>query len=646
MVNMMHDPERAQRPVWYDLSIGIILVTLVIGDYAAAFRYGFVNFDDYGYVKENPIVARGFTVESLKYAWTTFDLGNWMPLTWMSLEGDAALFGVDPRAFHTTNILLHAANVMLFFLVLRSLTANRGCSAVAAALFAVHPLHVESVAWISERKDVLSTFWLLITLLTYQRYSQQPSLRRYLIVVTAFTAGMLSKSMLVTLPLLLILLDVWPLGRLSWSGLTGLRSEPSRRTIILEKVPLLCISFIVGVVTIIAQRATDSVANLETLSFTTRLLNAIHAYGWYLLKTVFPTNLCAHYLHPGMLMSESQVFVSGVVLFIISMVAWRAAATHPYLVVGWLWFLISLVPVIGLLQVGIQAYADRYTYVPHLGLFVALVWLIDAQFKRWRINPRFAIGLTVIVVLTMSVITRTQVATWRDNDALLTRLLEVNPESTVAHLAMAKWRHEEGKLDESAIHFQKVLDQDPMNIEAISRLGWIYHQQRNWSEAIAHYEWALRIAPQQMLALSKLKELTEQGVRPSAKSSQKGPIPEKASRLLDLGVAYARQGRMQDALLQFEEAIKLAPEYADPLNNSALALKHLGRTEEAINRLQQAIVIEAENVNSQVNLAVLLEAKGELRAASEHFAAALRIQPKDPELRQHLMSLRKKLAKP
>lgn len=492
-----------------------VLLTLVaVAAYWPTLSAGFVDFDDPVYVTANRFVSAGLTLDSIRYAWTTFDSGNWIPLTWLSYELDASLFGVSASAFHFTNLLLHIANVLLVYALLRRLTEAVEQSAVVAAWFAVHPLHVESVAWISERKDVLSTFWLLLTLLAYVNYVRWQTWGRYLMVCCGMMLGLLSKSMLVTLPVLLLVLDYWPLQR--YAGREWLWEQPendSRRpwqTLVWEKLPLFGLSLIDGVVTLCAQGAGRSAyTGLEQLPLADRVGNAIHAYAWYLWKTILPVGLSPFYPHPLESLAWWRVAGAATLLLAVSGVVFVYGRQRGHLIFGWLWFLVVLLPVIGLVQVGMQAHADRYSYVAHIGLFTAMVWESADWLVRRTVSRRMCVLLTTATVLILAVLTNVQARHWRNSEALWSHALAVDRDNHLAHYQLGVLHLSEQRLESALDHFRSVLIQRPGHVDALNNLGWIHQLRGERDEAERCYLLAIRSAPEQKRARNNLNRLRQ-----------------------------------------------------------------------------------------------------------------------------------------
>ena len=409
----------------------LFLVVATLATYGDLRTHQFINFDDDIYVTGNPPVQDGLTLKGLTWAFTTMHGGLWIPLTWLSFMVNSQLFGLHPGGFLLTNLLFHIANALLLFLWLLYLTRTLGCSFLVAALFALHPLHVESVAWATERKDVLSTFFWLLTMWAYVWYAERPRLGRYLLILVCFSLGLMAKPMLVTLPFVLLLLDYWPLGRLRLKGPAAAAASPKPgpgvtiKRLVWEKSPLFVISALSIVVTFYAQKEAGAISTLQTLPIANRLANAMVAYGSYLGKMFWPAHLAVFYPHPGHNLPIWQALAAGLALAVLTLLALRQARRHPYLLVGWLWYLGTLLPVIGLVQVGGQAMADRYTYVPFIGLFIVVVWGMADLAARWR-APKFLLPVGAGVVLSaLMVCTWVQVSYWRDSITLYEHTLEV-----------------------------------------------------------------------------------------------------------------------------------------------------------------------------------------------------------------------------
>ncbi len=638
------------RPSWQvDVGVALLLLIVTIVVYRQTLACDFVNFDDPKYVSENPVVAGGISPRGIAYALTTFDVGNWIPLTWLSLELDASLFGIQARAFHATNLVLHAANVVLLYFVLRGTTRAVGRSAAVALLFAIHPLHVESVAWISERKDVLSTCLLLLTLAAYERYSRQPSPGRMALVSLLMGLGLLAKPMLVTLPILLILIDYWPLQRVATSvSLDDVRGIYPLRTVwelLVEKAPLFGLSLVDGIVTILAQRSTEAMSGTDRIPLAIRFANAISGCGWYLEKTIWPSGLCAFYPLPAGGTPGIHVWISAITVTALTAyamyVTFRSSRRHALF--GWLWFVVALLPVSGILQVGGQSHADRYTYVPHIGLFIFIVWEAERWLPTRLVGRRLGVSLCGAVAVFFAMITQHQIDTWRNSETLWTHALELDPENYGAHAMLGSLRMQEGKWDEAEQHVRRVLMLRPNFDRAIYQLGSIHFQRGEWLLAEECLLWVQRRNPQNIEAARDLEKVRlHLPNAKSARSNQAAPVREAAD-LNKQGLASARRGEMKAALHYFEQAIAVQPDYADCHNNAGLALNQLQRFDEAKQQFLQAIDLEPENGDFHYNLATTLVAQGNILQACEHLTVALRLKPHDVETRIRLEQLEKQL---
>jgi tetratricopeptide (TPR) repeat protein len=456
------------------LSVGLVVLTAAA--YGPVWHNGFINLDDETAITQNPDVLGGLTPRDVRWAWTTFHTGNWIPLTWLSLQLDTDLsptlsdgrHAPDPVLFHAQNLFWHAATVVLLFWTLRRMTGAVWCSAFAAALFAVHPLHVESVAWATERKDVLSTFFLVLTVLAYARYAERPSARRYLLVLACFVLGLLAKPMLVSLPFGLLLLDFWPLRRWGWgvppsvesggkkekpardrrggkrgaqavASLSGTSARRGLGWLLVEKLPLIALAAAASAVAVVAQRSSDAVWSAAELPADQRLANTAASYGWYLARTFWPAGLGLFYPHPHEHWRWGAVLAGGAVLLAVTVTSLAGARRWPWLTVGWLWFLGTLVPVIGIVQVGDQAHADRYAYVPHIGLFVALAWSAAALLDRLRVPTVLRATAAAACLVGLAALTWVQVGYWHDSGTVWEHTLAVTRDNHRAHYNLANY---------------------------------------------------------------------------------------------------------------------------------------------------------------------------------------------------------------
>ncbi|MBI3771073.1 MAG: tetratricopeptide repeat protein [Deltaproteobacteria bacterium] len=568
----------------------------------------FIAFDDPSYVTANPYVRQGLTARGVRWAFTSTELANWHPLTWLSHMLDVQVFGMYAGGHHLTSVVLHVANALLLFVALRAMGAADGRSALVAVLFGIHPLHVESVAWVSERKDVLSTTFLFLALIAYAAYVKRPSAVRYTRVAGAFVLGLMCKSMLVTFPFVLLLLDVWPLRRLALGGTArsatqasgdralGLaRVRPAR--VLLEKLPLVVLSVGVSVVTLVAQRGAMSVIDAP---LSRRAANAALAYVTYLRKMLWPVDLSCFYPYPK---SVSWWAVGAAVLVLAgsSVVAIVQRQARPYLFVGWFWFVGMLVPVIGLVQVGAQALADRYTYVPLVGVFLALVWGASDVCARWRVGRSYRYAGACVVVVACLASTWFQVSRWQDGITLFRHALAVTRDNHLAAFQVGAQLDTDGDLAEASRYYAEALRMKPDYADPHNNLGLILAKQGNAAAALAHYDVALALAPLY------------------------------ADAHYNRGLLLQKSGRPDEAVEEYHRALAIRPSDVEAHSNLGVILYVRGALEEAEAHLREAVRLEPDHVAARINLGVVLCARGDLDGAIVQYAEALRRGPGSPD---------------
>ena len=528
----------------------LFLVAIVVAVYAGVWSYGFVNFDDPRYVIENPHVASGLSWANVGWAFTTGYAANWHPITWLSHMLDVTLAGPTPGLAHVTNLVLHAANTVLLFTFLRRATGAMGPSAVVAALFASHPLHVESVAWISERKDVLSTFFGLIAMLAYVAQVRSPGRGRTAVLYGAFVLGLMSKPMLVTLPIVLLAIDRWPLERRMTIGLVW------------EKLPLFALSVATMVITLLVQREGGAVAPFNPYPIAARLAHAAIAYVDYLRQMVWPVNLAVFYPLP-IAIDIARLVISLGAIGAITIAAVLLRTRRPYLLTGWLWYLVMLLPVIGIVQVGGQGMADRYTYLSIVGMFMAIVWL------AWDLggnSPIGRVGLAAVgaaAIVSCGVVAHHQLQFWRSSLALWTRALDVTMDNYRARNAVGALLIDQGRLDEAIVDLREAVRLEPAYADAHGNLG----------------------------------------------------------------AALARRGEVDAAIVEYREALRLAPDLALAHNNLGIALARTGAVDDAIEELRAAARLSPDRPDFHYNLAVLLVSRDDRAGAIAELDAAVRAQP-------------------
>ena len=580
-------------------------------------RHPFINYDDDRYIVQNTHI-RGLSWETIRWAFTTTAEANWHPLTWISHALDYQLFHLNAAGHHLDSLLLHAVNVVLLFLLLQSGTKRLGRSLLVAALFAVHPLNVESVAWVAERKNLLCTFFFFLALWAYGWYVQKPNWRRYLPVAALFAMGLMSKPMVITLPFVLLLLDYWPLGRIQGTPPTALHDQQwipqaPLTKLFLEKVPLLALSAGSAWVTMHAQLGGGAVRSVGQFPLGIRLANSVVAYAAYLWKMIWPAHLAVLYPHAGDSLPGWQVGLGSLVLLGISALALRYRSQR-YLTTGWLWFLGTLVPVIGLVQVGYQSMADRYTYIPLIGMFVMLVWgvaeLVDHRKLKliWRLAP------VAVVLLSLSWAARRQLSYWDSGLDLWSHTLAVNPNNFIAEDNLGDSLLTAGKPDEAYTHFQRAAEIMPRDPWSHGNMGAYLQQQGRLQEAIAEYRTTLSLSRDRvMIALTQANlgsAYRDLGDDKDALESYNAAIDinsYQANAYFGRAVLYRKQGKLAEAIRDFSKAVELQPT-AEGYVRLGQALAQAQRREEALAAIDQALRISPESAEAQQAAAALKSA--------------------------------------
>jgi len=573
--------------------LGLAVVTLAI--YAQVIGHQFITLDDPTYIQENSMVNHGLTRAGLAWAFTTFHVANWHPLTWISHMVDCQLFGMNAGGHLLVNALIHAANTLLVFWFLLRTTHARWPSALVAALFALHPLHVESVAWASERKDTLSTFFGLLSLIAYVRYVEAPSSIRYVWTAITLALGLLAKPMLVTWPFVMLLLDYWPLGR--WQSAKSKAQEKKLIKLILEKIPLFILVAASAVITLIAQSRGGAVRTLAHEPLALRLSNTLVSYAKYLLLTFWPNDLAVYYpLAPGGIPGW-QIVGAAFLLIGITAFCFLQRKIRPYLILGWLWFLGTLVPVIGLVQVGGQTMADRYFYIPSIGLFVALVFGLGDIVKSWRVAPSLCGGISAAALLILATLTNVQIQRWHDSFTLFEHTLSVTPPNLRIEHNLGVALGASNRFDEAATHFEKALQIDPNFYDGLVAMSVTRSHQGRMPEAIEYFQAAIRLQP------------------------------DTPKAHVQLAHALWEQNRDQEALEEMRRALQSAPGDADIRGDFGLALAMVGRLPEAIAQLHEALRLNPNSAENHNNLGLALLASGKARESIPEFEAALRLKP-------------------
>jgi Flp pilus assembly protein TadD len=615
--------------------ICLLLAAATLAVYWPVVHCDFLNYDDPDYFTSNPHVLTGLTPGNVVWAFMTGHASNWHPLTWLSLMLDAQLFGKGPVGPHLTNLLLHATNTVLLFLLLRRLTAATWRSALVAALFALHPLHVESVAWVTERKDVLSAFFGLLSLGAYVRYAQQQSRVEgresstgsgdlvldtrcstfdYSLAVIFFALGLMSKPLLVTLPLVMLLLDWWPLRRSAECGVWNAESatfnfQPSTfNRLIIEKWPFIALSVISCVVTFMVQKTGGAVVALTKFSLSERIENAFVSYARYLGKMFWPVTLATPYPHPGH-WPLGPVLLAVALFAVLCVAVVRWGQKYPFTLAGWFWFVGMLVPVIGLVQVGNQSMADRYTYLPLIGVFVVLVWGMGEACAHWHVPKPPVIFLAAIVLAACAWRTRDQLGYWQNSGALFSHALAVTENNYVAENDLGTWLSSRGQIAGAMDCYRESLKIKPGNVDALYDLGNAFARLGDWDNAIADYRRALQITPDQ------------------------------ADMLDNLGFALTAKRQFAEAITNFDAALKLDPASASAHNNLATVLFIQHRFAEAAQHYREALRLTPDDPQIYANLGDTLVRLGRIDEAAKCYQAALRLKPDDPKIKARLQAL-------
>jgi protein O-mannosyl-transferase len=687
------------RQPYIALAVCGSLLLAVIVVFGQTRRYDFVNLDDYEYVYENRHVSGGLTGESVAWAMTAYYAANWHPLTWLSHMLDCELYDLWPGGHHLTNVFLHAATAILLFLALRRMTGAIWPSAWTAAIFAIHPLRVESVAWVAERKDVLSGLFFMLTLWCYARYVERPaSWGRYLSVVASYAFGLTAKPMLVTLPFVLLLLDYWPLGRFgrrrsgafaeptgandrekTWvNGRVGgdfaepTGADPPYKGLIVEKIPLLVLAAALCVVTLTAQR--HAIRSLDEQPLTWRVANAAVAYVAYLGKMFYPANLAVLYPLPKGPPSLWEAIAAFAVLLAISIAVFVVRRKRTYLLVGWLWYLGTLAPVIGLVQVGNQAMADRYTYLPQVGLYMAIAWGAAEMAGAWPYRRWVLAAASALIVAGLMICAWRQTRYWRDSDTLWNHALDCTSQNWVAHGSLGAVLARRGQVNDAIVHFREALAITPNYAEAHNNLGVALSGRGEVDEAITHFQFALELKPDYAdahnglgLVLSGRGEVDEAiahyqkaltidsdyfeahfnlGLALAGRGEVDEAIahyrkalaikPDYVKAHYRLGLALAGRGHLDEAITHFRKALEIEPDYIEAYNNLGLALAGRGRIDEAITQYRKAIEINPNYFGAHYNLGLALARRGEVDEAIAHYQKALESKPDFVEARNDL----------
>jgi protein O-mannosyl-transferase len=615
----------------------LLLICMMIAVFYQVYSFDFVRFDDYGFIVENPHVTTGLNSENFIWAFQFGTTENWHPLTWLSLQLDAELFGPSAKAFHLSNLSFHVLNTILLFLWLYQISGSTFKSFLVAALFGIHPLHVESVAWVSERKDTLSTLFGILTLICYTKYAQTETKKWFYYSLVAYSTSLLCKQMLVTMPFLLILLDHWPYKRFQFSqnvseeknkktsrkkqaNISGSVTQDSSisiktfRQIALEKIPFLILTILFSATTFIAQSSGGAVRSFEKFTIFARVLNAISVYALYLVKMLWPFHLSFFYPHPQDNYQVDYILVGLIVIIAVSLYAWFRRNQLPYIFTGWFWYLGTLVPVIGIIQIGQQQMADRYTYFPIIGIFIAIVWFGNHITQGNKTVQKIMGGLSLLVVGIFGFVAHQQVGYWENSYTLFQRALDVNEDNVVAHNNLAAEYLAVNEVGKAKQHYQKAIEVAPTNSTALSNLSVIYAQQGNRQKAIEYVNLALHYEPHSAIAHNNLANILRMA------------------------------GSFDDAIYHYQEALNTKPNYPEALSNYASLLTSKGDLAKSEELLRKAILIKPKYGKAHKNLGDTLMKLNRLDEAVEHYKKAVVLNPTNLQFKFNLSAAYEKLS--
>lgn len=597
--------------------LALILVTMAV--YWPVKDYGFIGIDDDQYVTHNTMVIPGLTTKGLREAFSLDTEPYWHPLTWISHMLDTELYGLNPRGHHWNNLLLHILNTLLLFMLLKILTGSIWCSGAVALLFAIHPLNVESVVWVASRKNLLGAFWGLLSLLCYSRYVTHPGFVWYGALLISFGLGLMAKPMLVTLPFLLLMIDIWPLGRLNLKFIQPSSGSflqkrgiyrPAPFRVILEKAPLALLSIASVLVSILAAQGRNILISREAFPVSLRIENGLVSLVTYASKMIWPSDLAFFHPYPDSIPNWESIG-SGVLIFALSLVFIFKSRRAPFLLVGWAWYLITLLPVIGIVQQGIwPAWADRFAYIPLVGLFMVVVWALSSlSWGRHRIRIAVIAGSLVAVSL-LGISSRHQILYWGNDERLFRRAVEVAPPNHLAHFNLGAVLVSQGKIEEALTHYSRAVDILPLNPLFHYGLGSALIKQGAFEEAALHLERAVELSPSYAEARTNLAVAlaglgrTEMAILQLRKAIEIRPLAEAYH---NLGIIHAGQGRYQEAVSSYQSALRFSP--SDPMihNDLGVALYSLGNFDQAVNHLSESLRLGPGNTKVYENLRFVLE---------------------------------------
>jgi tetratricopeptide (TPR) repeat protein len=614
--------EFSKRNVPVFIYSALILSTLLV--FWQVRNFDFTGYDDNSYVYENQHVLKGITADSLIWAFTTSHTGYWHPLTWLSLMLDCSLFGCKPGPIHIVNVAFHIINTILLFAIFNRMTARIWPSAFVAAAFALHPMHVESVAWIAERKDVLSTLFFLLTLAAYVSYVRRRGLVRYLLTLLLFILGILAKPMIVILPFVLLLLDYWLLNKIR-------NPKSAIRNIVLEKIPFFILAAVLGVITFLAQRDVGTMAGIDILPLKYRFANAFLSYARYIGKFFVPQNLAVFYPPDIHTFKLWQVAVCILLLILTTILVILFGRNRKYLPVGWFWFVGTLVPVIGLVQVGAQAYADRYTYIPYIGLFIMLSWGLPDLLSKWRYR-KIALGISAVLVFAaFGAVSYRQAGYWKNGITLFSHAVEVTQSNVVANNELGNAYIRLGRYQDAIESYKRSIKIKPDFAESHYNLGVSYLNIGSFQNALESCRQAVKIKPDYAEAYNGLASAClNLGRYQDALESCRQAVkikPDFADAHYNLGVIYDKLGRWQDSIDAYKQAVKIKPDYAVAYNNLGVAYLNIGSFQDALESCRQAVKIKPDYAQAYNNLGNACLRLDRHQEAIEAYQKAVEIRP-------------------
>ncbi|RJQ60494.1 MAG: tetratricopeptide repeat protein [Desulfobacteraceae bacterium] len=606
--------EKALFGVRPDYWISFALILAILGAYGPITNYPFINLDDSVYVYENPHIREGLSLKGIRWALTATYASNWHPLTWLSHMADVTLFGMNPGLHHLTNLYLHVINSLMLFLFLKRFTGSDWKSGMVAMLFALHPINVESVAWVSQRKTLLCALFWILTMWSYCRNAEHPGLGRYMIVLLCFVVGLLAKPAIVSLPIILLFLDRWPLERYAkHSDLFSGGSKALAWRLILEKIPLFLFAAFESIITFWAQKSGGAVTTLTVLPLDVRVSNAIVSYISYLKQMLFPINLVILYPHPRWIPGW-QIAGSALLLALIAFLAVKDARRRPYVIVCWLWYGVALIPMIGIVQVGIQAIADRYAYIPLIGIFILMVWFLADISANWMHQKVKLASIAGILIVTLIGIARGQVETWRNSISLFDHALSATTGNYLAHYQLGMALAESGRIDEALSHYANAIEINPKFEFVHFNVGVAMFLKGRLDEAADAFSRALKIDPLNAAAYD------------------------------NLGAVRFRQGDVNRAIRHFRKALSLDPRFANAHKNLASAFYEKRAFSEALYHYESALQIDPGDKYAHNNLGLVLIAQGRYQDAVNHFTKAFEIDSNFEQARHNLNLLLSKIS--